>query len=181
VEVLPTDLPGVLLIQPRVFTDQRGCFLEVFQNERYCAARIAAPFVQSNCARSLQGVLRGLHYQLAKPQGKLIWVSSGAVFDVAVDLRTGSPDFGRWTGAVLSSENRTQMYIPPGFAHGYCVLSDIADVMYQCTDYYHPQSEQTLIWNDSRVGIEWPVADPVLSLKDSAGLTLAESPCYEQM
>jgi len=164
--VITTDLPGVLLIEPKVFGDHRGFFLETFQQERYRRAGIALPFVQDNHSRSRRGVLRGLHFQLRHPQGKLVQVMRGAVFDVAVDIRRGSPTFGRWFGAELSDENHRQLYIPPGFAHGFCVLSETADFLYKCTDYYHPEDEDGISWQDPAIGIDWPITDPLLSERD---------------
>ncbi len=169
--VVPTSLPGVLLIEPKVFGDHRGFFLETYQAERYRQAGITLPFVQDNHSRSQRGVLRGLHFQLRHPQGKLVQVMRGAVFDVAVDIRRGSPSFGRWFGAVLSDENHRQLYIPPGFAHGFCVLSDVVDFVYKCTDYYHPEDEDGVSWQDPAIGIDWPITDPLLSDRD-AGLPL---------
>lgn len=175
--VIATSLPGVLLLEPKVFGDARGFFLEIWQAERYRAAGMPAPFVQDNHSRSRRGVLRGLHYQLVQPQGKLVWVTRGAVFDVAVDVRRGSPQFGRWFGCVLDDENHRQLYIPPGFAHGFCVLSEEADFFYKCTDYYHPQSERGIAWDDPDIGIEWPLREVSLSGKDQQNRRLnAQAP-----
>ena len=165
-KVITTELPGVLLIEPNVFGDQRGFFMETYHQARYRETGIPEHFVQDNQSRSRRGVLRGLHYQLVQPQGKLVWVARGQVFDVAVDIRRGSPTFGRWAGAVLDDNNHHQFYIPPGFAHGFCVLSEEADFFYKCTDYYHPQSEQGILWNDPAIGIDWPIQEPLLSAKD---------------
>ncbi|MDM8544984.1 dTDP-4-dehydrorhamnose 3,5-epimerase [Candidatus Venteria ishoeyi] len=165
--VITTEIPGVLIIEPKVFGDERGFFLETYQAERYKAAGIAEPFVQDNHSRSRYGVLRGLHFQRQRPQGKLVSVTQGEVFDVAVDIRKDSPAFGRWVGITLTAENHTQFYVPPGCAHGFCVLSETADFTYKCTDYYQPDDEGSLIWNDPDVGIEWPISDPVLSEKDA--------------
>lgn len=165
--VITTEIPGVLIIEPKVFGDERGFFLETYQAERYKAAGIAEPFVQDNHSRSRYGVLRGLHFQHQRPQGKLVSVTQGEVFDVAVDIRKDSPAFGRWVGITLTAENHTQFYVPPGCAHGFCVLSETADFTYKCTDYYQPDDEGSLIWNDPDVGIEWPISDPVLSEKDA--------------
>ena len=173
-----TDLPGVVVIEPRVFEDQRGFFMETFRESEFKAAGLDYRFVQDNHSQSRQGTLRGLHYQIEHPQGKLVRVIRGEVFDVAVDLRRDSPAFGQWCGVVLSQSNRRQFYVPPGFAHGFCVLSDVAEFLYKCTDYYYPQHERTLLWNDPQVGIEWPVRDPLLSEKDQRGLTLAATPCF---
>lgn len=172
--VIETTLPEVLLLAPKVFGDQRGFFLETYHEVRYQQAGVAARFVQDNHSRSRRGVLRGLHYQLQRPQGKLVWVVRGQVFDVAVDIRRGSPTFGRWFSCLLDDQEHRQLYIPPGFAHGFCVLSAEADFMYKCTDYYHPESEQGIAWNDPDLGINWPVLDVILSDKDSRYPRLAE-------
>ncbi|MCA8960419.1 MAG: dTDP-4-dehydrorhamnose 3,5-epimerase [Planctomycetes bacterium] len=166
-EVLETTLPGVLLIRPRVFGDDRGFFLESFQAERYAEAGIPGPWIQDNHSRSRTGVLRGLHYQLRFPQGKLVRCARGRVFDVAVDIRLGSPTFGRWTGAILDDVEHQQLWIPPGFAHGFCVLSDVADFEYKCTEHYHPEDDHGVRWDDPEVGIEWPIEGPTLSTKDA--------------
>ncbi len=175
-KVIPTNLPGVVVIEPQVFGDQRGFFLETYQAERYRAAGITATFVQDNHSRSRRGVLRGLHFQLRHPQGKLVQVMRGEVFDVAVDIRRGSPTFGHWFGTVLSDENHRQLYIPPGFAHGFCVLSEVADFTYKCTDYYHPEDEGGVFWQDPAIGIDWPVAEPLLSDRDKNQPMLAAIP-----
>jgi len=166
--IIQTALPGVVVIEPKAFGDARGFFVETFREEALVAAGVNVRFVQDNQSRSRRGVLRGLHYQLVQPQGKLVRVSSGAVFDVAVDVRVGSPHFGKWFGAVLDDVSHRQMYVPPGFAHGFVVLSETADFVYKCTDYYHPASEQGIAWDDPDVGIEWPLAGltPQLSAKD---------------
>lgn len=161
-----TENLDLVMLEPRVFTDNRGHFLELFQAERYLEYGIPERFVQDNFSYSTKGVLRGLHYQLGRPQGKLVGVLQGLVFDVAVDIRTGSPTFGRYTGIVLSSENYRQVYIPEGFAHGFCVLSDSATVLYKCTDYYIPREERGIRWDDPFLNIPWPVPTPVLSEKD---------------
>ncbi|MSR75800.1 MAG: dTDP-4-dehydrorhamnose 3,5-epimerase [Planctomycetes bacterium] len=173
--VLPTDLPGVLLIEPKVWRDERGFFVETWQQERYYAAGMTLPFVQDNHSKSAQGTLRGLHVQLEHSQGKLIRVISGEIFDVAVDIRRGSPTFGRYAAARLSAENCHQLWVPPHFAHGFCVLTPSAEVEYKCTDHYHAASELSLLWNDPAIGIPWPITEPLLSNKDRAGLTLAEA------
>jgi dTDP-4-dehydrorhamnose 3,5-epimerase len=168
VDVMATALPGVLLIKPRVFGDTRGFFLETFSAERYRAlVGIALPFVQDNHSRSQQGVLRGLHFQRTRPQGKLVSVTRGAVFDVVVDIDPASPTCGQYVGVELSDTNHHQLWVPPGYAHGFCVLSMEADFVYKCTDYYDPADEGGLAWNCPRVGIDWPVRDPALSAKDS--------------
>jgi len=166
-QIIKTAIPEVLLIKPKVFGDTRGFFLETYNKERYMNAGFPdVDFVQDNHSRSSKGVLRGLHFQLNCPQGKLVQVATGSVFDVAVDIRVGSPTFGQWYGCVLSEENHHQLWIPPKFAHGFCVLSDTADFIYKCTDYYRPEDEGGLLWNDPEVGIDWPLAEPLLSEKD---------------
>lgn len=174
--VIKTNIEDVVIIEPKVFGDERGFFLETFQAERYkTLAGIELPFVQDNHSRSSKGVLRGLHFQKSKPQGKLVRVVRGEVFDVAVDIRKDSPTFGQWAGVLLSEENKRQFWVPPGLAHGFVVLSDVADFEYKCTDYYDPSDEGCLIWNDPEVGIEWPIDfEPQLSAKDLVGLTLAQ-------
>ncbi len=165
--VQTTHLAGLLLIAPKVFGDARGFFLETFQAQRYAGAGIPAPFVQDNHSRSTRGVLRGLHYQIERPQGKLVMVTKGAVFDVAVDIRRNSPTFGQWFGAELNDDNHHQLYVPPGFAHGFCVLSEQADFLYKCTEYYAPELERSIIWNDPDIAISWPLEAPSLSAKDA--------------
>ena len=174
--VIKTNIEDVVIIEPKVFGDERGFFLETFQAERYkTLAGIELPFVQDNHSRSSKEVLRGLHFQKSKPQGKLVRVVRGEVFDVAVDIRKDSPTFGQWAGVLLSEENKRQFWVPPGLAHGFVVLSDVADFEYKCTDYYDPSDEGCLIWNDPEVGIEWPIDfEPQLSAKDLVGLTLAQ-------
>lgn len=174
--VIKTNIDGVVIIEPKVFGDERGFFLETFQAERYKDfAGIDLPFVQDNHSRSGKNVLRGLHFQKTKPQGKLVRVVSGEVFDVAVDIRKGSPTYGQWAGVILSEENKRQFWVPPGLAHGFVVLSDVADFEYKCTDYYDPTDEGCLMWNDSAAGIEWPEGiEPILSAKDQDGLALGE-------
>ena len=168
-KVTTTKLPGVVIIEPKLHGDSRGYFLETFQADRYKElAGIDLPFVQDNQSRSGKGVLRGLHYQVKKPQGKLVRVTRGEVFDVAVDIKTGSPTYGQWEGVHLSEENHLQFYIPPGYAHGFIVLSDIADFSYKCTDYYDPTDEGGIHWQDRKIGIEWPMSDPLVSEKDSS-------------
>ena len=165
-KVIETQLAGVLIIEPKVFGDHRGFFLETFQLERYRDAGIGLPFVQDNHSRSQRGVLRGLHFQRTRPQGKLVSVSRGAVYDVAVDINPDSPTCGQYVGVELNDENHRQLWVPPGYAHGFCVLSEVADFQYKCTDYYQPEDEGGLLWNDPDVGIPWPVAEPQLSAKD---------------
>lgn len=173
-EIVRTGIEGVLLIEPKVFGDHRGFFLETFQEERYREAGIAQRFVQDNHSRSRRGILRGLHFQRSHPQGKLVSALRGRVFDVAVDIRPESPTFGKWHAAVLDDENHHQLWIPPGLAHGFCVLSDVADFVYKCTDYYHPEDEGAVRWDDPDIGIDWPVAEPILSDKDSKAPRLRE-------
>jgi len=166
-KVIETALPGVLIIEPKVFGDPRGFFIETFQTERYRKIGITQPFVQDNHSRSQRGVLRGLHFQKTRPQGKLVRVSRGTVYDVAVDVDPKSPTFGRYVGLELSDDNHRQLWIPPGYAHGFCVISDVADFEYKCTDLYFPEDEGGLIWNDPDVAIPWPIAEPSLSGKDT--------------
>ncbi|MCP5003072.1 MAG: dTDP-4-dehydrorhamnose 3,5-epimerase [Planctomycetes bacterium] len=176
VEFQKTTLPGVLLIGPQVYKDSRGFFMETFHKGKYKEVGIDQNFVQDNYSHSSSGTLRGLHYQLKHPQGKLIYVISGEIFDVAVDIRHGSPTFGQWEGFSLSSENRRQVYIPGGFAHGFCVLSESADVLYKCTDAYMPDDEYGIVWSDETVGIRWPVKEPTVSDKDRQSPGLREIP-----
>lgn len=176
-QVTTTRLPDVLIIEPRLFGDERGFFLESWNRNTWKDSSVDVDFVQDNHSRSEQGVLRGLHYQIQQPQGKLVRVTRGEVFDVAVDIRRSSSTFGQWVGVHLSAENHKQLWVPPGFAHGFYVTSDSADFQYKCTDYYAPEYERALQWNDPAVGIEWPLVDgssPALSDKDRAALPLAE-------
>jgi dTDP-4-dehydrorhamnose 3,5-epimerase len=168
------DLPGVILVMPDVHPDERGFFLETYHRDKYAGGGIPETFVQDNQSFSHARVLRGLHAQLQYPQGKLVRAITGAIFDVAVDIRPGSPTFGRWVGETLSEENARQLYVPPGFAHGFCVLSATANVQYKCTDVYRPGDEIGVVWNDPEIGIAWPVADPVLNEKDRKAPRLAE-------
>lgn len=180
IQVIDTSLPEVKIIEPQVFGDARGFFYESF-NAREFGDAIGAPveFVQDNHSRSARNVLRGLHYQIQHPQGKLVRVVSGAVFDVAVDLRKSSPNFGRWVGVALSAENKRQLWVPAGFAHGFFVQSEFAEFLYKTTDYWHPEHERVLLWNDPAVGIEWPVVDaPVMAAKDLAGRLLADAETF---
>jgi len=172
VKVEKSELPEVLLIDLDVFGDPRGYFCETWQQRRYEDLGIPGPFVQDNISLSARGVLRGLHFQHPDPQGKLVHVLQGEIFDVAVDIRVGSPTFGRWVGARLSSENRRQMFIPEGFAHGFCALSESALISYKCTALYAPRSEGSLLWNDPEVGVRWPIEAPSLSSKDQAAVPL---------
>jgi dTDP-4-dehydrorhamnose 3,5-epimerase len=174
-KIVETALPGILVIEPRVFSDARGFFLETYQAERYAAAGIPA-FVQDNFSRSVRGTLRGLHFQEPKPQGKLVQVMRGTVYDVVVDVRRGSPTFGHWVGVELSGDTPKQIWIPVGFAHGFCVTSDWADFHYKCTAPYAPEAERSILWNDPALRIVWPVAEPLLSAKDAAAPRLADAP-----
>ena len=172
-KIIPTNLPEVVIFEPKKFGDERGFFLESYRDDMLLDAGINARFIQDNHSRSAKGVLRGLHYQLSQPQGKLVRVATGAVFDVAVDVRKGSPTFGQWTGTTLDEHSMRMMYVPPGFAHGFVTLTDTADFIYKCTNYYHPSSEQGILWNDPDVGIDWPITDVNLSDKDLKHPTLA--------
>jgi dTDP-4-dehydrorhamnose 3,5-epimerase len=175
VKVTPLALPEILLVEPTLHRDGRGFFLEAYHEARYRALGIDVPFVQDNQSRSTRGTLRGLHWQTdPHPQAKLVRVLWGEIFDVAVDVRRGSPTFGRWVGATLSGENFLQMYVPVGFAHGFCVISDVADVAYKCSDIYDPQSERGLAWDDPDLAIDWPVREPVLSQRDQRHPRLAD-------
>ena len=174
--ILETSLKDVLIVEPDIFTDQRGFFMETFHQEKYRELGINAAFVQDNLSYSVRGTLRGLHYQHPHDQAKLIQVLTGRVFDVAVDIRHGSPTFGQWTGLELDSESRRQLFVPEGFAHGFCVMSERAIVTYKCTDFYAPHDEGGIIWSDPYVGIHWPITDPVLSEKDSQYPLLKDIP-----
>lgn len=177
--VIETSLPGVLILEPKIFGDARGFFLESYNRRVFAELGLPTEFVQDNHSRSARGVLRGLHYQIQQPQGKLVRVVRGAVYDVAVDLRRSSPTFGRWVGVELSEANQRMLWIPPGFAHGFLVLSDCADFLYKTTDFYAPEHERCLAWNDPAIGIAWPLdGEPVLSAKDRAGKLLAEAEVY---
>lgn len=179
-KVTPTALPEVKIIEPRVFGDDRGFFYESWNARAWAEAGIDAAFVQDNHSRSASGVLRGLHYQLHQPQGKLVRVTSGAVFDVAVDLRRSSPDFGKWVGVELSASNKRMLWVPPGFAHGFLALEDGAEFLYKCTEFYAPEHERSLLWSDPKIGIDWPLdgLSPSLSGKDAAGTPLSEAETY---
>ena len=174
IEVSKTPLSGVVIVKPKVFGDQRGFFMETYNKQAFEDVGLPTNFVQDNHSRSRKGVLRGLHYQYPQWQGKLVRVLSGAIFDVAVDVRPDSPTFGQWYGLELNDENRWQLYIPPGFAHGFSTLSDSADVAYKCTSLYKPEDEVGIIWNDPDIGIDWHIDDPIVSEKDAAALPLAE-------
>ena len=171
--VFTTELEGVVRIEPKVFGDTRGFFMETWSAGRYEEAGVAGPFKQDNLSRSSHATLRGLHLQHPHGQGKLVSVLEGEVFDVAVDVRVGSPTFGRWVGARLSSNNRHQLFVPAGFAHGFCVTSDSALFAYKCTEYYHPETEVTIAWDDPAIGVAWPIAEPLLSERDRTGESLA--------
>lgn len=178
--VTPTALPEVLILEPRVFGDARGFFFESFNQRDFAQATgLDVEFVQDNHSRSVKGVLRGLHYQIQHPQGKLVRVTQGEVFDVVVDLRRNSPNFGKWDGVLLSADNKRQLWVPPGFAHGFVVTSDTAEFLYKTTDYWYPEFERSLLWNDPAVGVRWPLtAEPQLADKDAAAKTLAEAEVF---
>jgi dTDP-4-dehydrorhamnose 3,5-epimerase len=181
VKVTPTRLPEVKIVEPQVFGDERGFFYESWNARRFEEAGIAAAFVQDNHSRSVRGVLRGLHYQVSHAQGKLVRVVSGAVFDVAVDLRRSSSAFGQWVGVELSARNKRMLWVPPGFAHGFLSLEDGTEFLYKCTNFYAPEHERSLLWSDPVVGITWPldgIGEPSLSAKDAAGIPLAEAETY---
>lgn len=179
-QVIATDLPEVMIIEPKVFGDARGFFFESFNARAFAEATgVDLPFVQDNHSRSAQGVLRGLHYQIKQAQGKLVRVVRGSVFDVAVDVRRSSPNFGRWVGVELSEDNHRQLWVPPGFAHGFLVLSASADFLYKTTDYYAPEHERCVLWNDPAIGIDWPLpGEPLLSGKDQAGVLLKDAEVF---
>ncbi len=178
--VTPTAIPDVLLIEPKIFGDARGFFLESWNERAFREAGIKARFVQDNHSRSAQNVVRGLHYQIKQPQGKLIRVTAGEVFDVVVDIRRSSPTFGKWVGNKLSSENKLMMWIPPGFAHGFSVLSEYAEFLYKTTDYYSPEYERTILWNDPDLAISWQVSgEPLLSAKDRAGIPFKKAEVFD--
>jgi len=181
-KIIPTELPEVLLIEPQVFLDARGFFMETYHARQLAEQGFTAEFVQDNHSRSQQGTLRGLHYQVRHAQGKLVRVVTGEIYDVAVDVRRRSPTFGRWTAAILSAENKYQLWIPPGFAHGIYVLSEVVDLLYKVTDYYAPEWERTLLWNDPQLNIAWPLIHgqpPILSAKDAQGQPLAQADVFE--
>jgi len=168
-------LPEVIIVEPELFQDDRGFFLEMYHQKKFHGAGIKDSFVQDNRSRSRRGTIRGLHYQFGKPQGKLIWALSGEVFDVAVDIRKGSPLFGQWFGITLSGENKKGLYVPPDFAHGFCVLSEEAEFFYKCSDFYAPEDERCIRWNDPDLAIDWPVENPVISEKDANAPLLGEA------
>ena len=179
-QTVGTDLPGVILLEPQVFGDQRGFFFESFNARRFAEATgLQREFVQDNHSRSAKGVLRGLHYQVQQAQGKLVRVTAGEVYDVVVDLRRSSPTFGRWNGVYLSAENKRQLWVPEGFAHGFAVLSEFAEFLYKTTDYYAPEHERCIHWNDPTLAIDWPLdGAPQLSAKDQAGLSFTDAPVF---
>jgi dTDP-4-dehydrorhamnose 3,5-epimerase len=179
IKVTPTEIPDVLLVEPRVFGDERGFFYESYNRRELAAAGLEAEFVQDNHSRSARGVLRGLHYQIEHAQGKLVRVTAGEVFDVAVDMRKSSPCFGKWVGVALSADNKRSLWIPPGFAHGFLVVSDFAEFLYKTTDYWYPEFERTLLWSDPTLAITWPIEGlPTLAAKDAAGQPLALADVY---
>ncbi len=181
-DVIDTSLRDVKILRPKVFGDDRGFFMETFQDREFKARVADFNFVQDNHSSSSQGVLRGLHYQAQHTQGKLVRVISGEVFDVAVDIRKSSPDFGRWAGVILSAENKDMFWVPPGFAHGFYVMSDQAEFVYKCTDYYAPEFEKSIFWNDPAIGIDWPVKSgfqPILSQKDKNGIILEKAEVFK--
>jgi len=173
--VIETSLPGVLVIEPKVYADERGFFMETYQAAHFRALGIDAAFVQDNHSRSLRGVLRGLHYQEPNSQGKLVRCTRGALYDVAVDIRVGSPQFGKWTATELTEENKRMLWVPAGFAHGFCALSDIADLAYKCTAPYDAPNDRSILWNDPDIGIAWPIAKPMLSPKDAQAPRLKDA------
>jgi dTDP-4-dehydrorhamnose 3,5-epimerase len=175
-KVTATELPEVLIIEPRLFPDGRGHFFEAWVEPRYREAGIQQPFVQDNFSRSVFGTLRGLHFQEPKAQGKLVTVLAGRIFDVAVDLRRGSPRFGQWVGVELNGDTPRQLWVPPGFGHGFCVLSEFADFFYKCTEFYSPETERSVRWDDPELNIDWPVAEPILSEKDAVAPLLSDAP-----
>jgi len=181
-DIQQTDFPGLLIITPRVFSDERGFFKETFQQQRYQEAGINDPFVQDNFSRSSQGILRGLHFQIKRPQAKLVFAVRGEILDVCVDLRKSSPTFGKSFSITLTAENHQQLFVPAGFAHGFYVISPQADFMYKCSDYYFPEYERTLLWNDPALEIDWPfTSEPILSEKDKQGLSFNESEIFETL
>ena len=178
-KVIATEIPDVMIVQPRVFEDPRGFFMETYHQRQFAEWGITAEFVQDNHSRSSRGVLRGLHYQIEHSQGKLCRVVRGEIYDVAVDLRRSSATYGRWVGISLSEQNRRQMYVPTGFAHGFVVVSEIAELLYKCTDFYCPRHERSIRWDDPDLAIDWPVREPLLSPKDANGVAFREADCFE--
>jgi len=182
VKFIQTAIPEVVVVEPQVFGDERGFFMETFRASLMDELTGGKPFVQDNHSKSAHGILRGLHYQIQNPQGKLVRVVSGQVFDVAVDMRKNSPTFGKWVGEILSADNKRQLWVPEGFAHGFYVMSDSAEFVYKCTDYYAPEYDRSMKWDDPQIGIEWPLVDdkaPVLSAKDESGKSFAEADVFD--
>lgn len=179
-KIIPTAIPDVLIIEPKVFGDQRGFFFESFNSYTFEELTgVKCEFVQDNHSRSVKNVLRGLHYQIQHPQGKLVRICVGEVFDVVVDIRKSSPTFGQWVGATLSADNKRQMWVPEGFAHGFLVLSEVAEFLYKTTDYWYPEFERSIIWNDPEIGVSWPIEEaPILAKKDASGALLREAECF---
>lgn len=175
-KIISTSLPGVYIIEPQVFNDKRGFFMETYHQRKYTEAGLGQVFVQDNISSSVRGTLRGLHYQLKHAQAKLVYAVKGTIFDVTVDIRRGSPNFGQWTGVHLSEENKHQLLVPEGFAHGFCVISDTADVIYKCSDFYAPDDEGGILWSDPALAIDWPIMKPILSTKDGQLPLLADIP-----
>lgn len=178
-KIVPTEIPEVVVVEPRVFEDPRGFFMETYHRRQFAELGITAEFVQDNHSRSARGVLRGLHYQIEHPQGKLCRVVRGEIYDVAVDLRRSAATFGHWVGVSLSEQNRRQLYVPAGFAHGFVVLSEVAELLYKCTEFYWPQHERTICWDDPELGIDWPVREPLLSPKDASGVAFQAADCFD--
>lgn len=180
-QAIPTKVEGAYRLQPRIFGDERGFFLESWNRRTFAGIGVDVDFVQDNHSRSQKNVLRGLHYQIEQPQGKLVWVTRGSVFDVFVDLRKSSPTFGKWDGHILSADNKERLWVPPGLAHGFLVLSDTADFQYKCTEYYRPDKERSILWNDPEIGIEWPIpkgVEPILAAKDRAAGLLKDADLF---
>lgn len=178
-KIIPTAIPEVMILEPRVFEDPRGFFMETYHRRQFAELGVTAEFVQDNHSRSARGVLRGLHYQIEHPQGKLCRVVRGEIYDVAVDLRRSAATFGHWVGVSLSEQNRRQLYVPAGFAHGFVVLSEVAELLYKCTEFYWPQHERTIRWDDPELGIDWPVREPLLSPKDANGVAFHAADCFD--
>jgi dTDP-4-dehydrorhamnose 3,5-epimerase len=181
-KLIATEIPAVIVIEPQVWSDRRGFFMEVWNRRRFVEAGLDVDFVQDNYSHSVRGTLRGLHYQVRSPQGKLVRATAGEIFDVVVDLRRGSPSFGHWVGRHISAQNRMMLWVPPGFAHGFYVLSEFAEILYKCTDYYAPEWERVLVWNDRRIGVKWPLVDgkaPLLSERDARGMRLSDAEIFE--
>ena len=178
-KIIATEIPDVMIVEPRVFEDPRGFFMETYHKKQFAEQGMTAEFVQDNHSRSSRGVLRGLHYQIEHSQGKLCRVVRGEVYDVAVDLRRASATYGRWVGVSLSEQNRRQLFVPAGFAHGFVVVSEIAELLYKCTDFYSPQHERSIRWDDPDLAIDWPVQEPLLSPKDANGVAFRDADCFD--